>query len=484
MKTQLVILLVSLSFTSSMLADSDPSMKVLGESQIKFGLSSLESGDYRKALEFLRLGVVNSPQNLEARKVLAEIYEVALKRPNEAGALMIEGVHFGGIRDLDYTRETLRLLLRYEMDAEVLELAETYLPPTPEDSDIHESLAFGAANASFLGGNYDQSNKYLNDYDLLNSKEGILLSAQISWDSGNQLQAIYKLEDSLSEFPASEILMQLCSYHREIGNIEEAKRYVILLIASAPLNHRARIERLYILHKSNDLEEAEVAIEEVIDQFQEIEAAMKALAGFAVDTGNIELGKTVYGIALSQNFRMETFALLLIESCFLNKDYRSAQGFVDMIFKENPEWLSNCWGIFSSLRAVISTATDGTGKSDPAYLRDFLSDPDIYAKTYLAVAKRFAEVDGSIEVFKVLSIANEKYPQNQKVTTAFVRSCLEQNRLDEGIPSLKRLLTMRRPEKELLSEVLLKLKSKSIRRVDSEALIQQIETILQSHVSQ
>lgn len=484
MKAPLISLLISLSLIGSTLANDDNSMKVLGDTQIKLGLSEMESGDYKEALHFLRLGVFNSPGNLEGRKALAEFYEVALKRPDKAAELLVEGVNIGGIRDLDYVKYSLRLLLRNQMDAQILELTNKHLPPTPDDSEINKTLAFGAANACYLRGNYDQADVYLNNYDLLEITEGVLLLSQISWDRGNQLKTIHELEDALPKSPKPEpILMQLSRYHRKMGNLEEAKRYAILRIASDPLSYAARAELLYILHKTNDLEGLNQSVQKAKEEFQEDREAMQTLANFAADTGNPELAQEVYDIALDQNFKIDAFALLLIESLLTNNDYLSAKSFADSLYEENPEWLPDRWAIFSSLRAVISAAINGTEKGNPAYLRDFLSAPDITAQTYIAVARRFAEHDCDKEAFKVLSIANEKYPTNQKVITEFIQSSLEQNRLDEAIPSLQRLITMRHPDKELLSEILPKLESTSLSKTDREALTGEIESILQSNES-
>jgi Tfp pilus assembly protein PilF len=57
------------------------------------------------------------------------------------------------------------------------------------------------ANANYLRGNYDRADDYLIDYGLVDSLEGLLLSSQISWDRGNQIAAISKMESSLQRFP-------------------------------------------------------------------------------------------------------------------------------------------------------------------------------------------------------------------------------------------------------------------------------------------
>lgn len=147
----------------------------MGNYHIKRGLSEVKEGNYRDALRLLRLGVARAPANLEGRRVLAEFYEIALKRHDIAADQLLKGLSQGGIDDLDYLKQTLRVLLRYQMDEEIQNLADKYLPEEPDLTDINRTLAFGAANANYLRGNYDQADDYLVSYKLLESLEGTTL---------------------------------------------------------------------------------------------------------------------------------------------------------------------------------------------------------------------------------------------------------------------------------------------------------------------
>ena len=64
----------------------------MGDYHIKLGLEEVKEGNYREALRLLRLGVARSPSNLEGRRVLAEFYELAIKRPDIAADLMVKGL--------------------------------------------------------------------------------------------------------------------------------------------------------------------------------------------------------------------------------------------------------------------------------------------------------------------------------------------------------------------------------------------------------
>jgi hypothetical protein len=327
----------------------------MGNYHIERGLTEIKEGNYRDALRLLRLGVSRSPANLEGRRVLAEFYEIALKRHDIATDLLLKGMELGGAQDIDYLKQSLRFLLRYQMDEAIQNLANKYLPEEPDLTELNRTLAFGAANANYLRGNYDLADDYIINYNLLVSVEGILLSAQISWDRGNKIAAITKMEYSIQAFPNSEpLLMQLSRYHRELGEIDEARRYAILRNVSDPLSAAPRLELLYIYNESEDFEREQSEIQRMLQQFRNDEPALQSLANFAADTGNIDLARRTYEEALENEFGIDSFALLLIEAHLVNKDYQGALDFSEELVGERPDWLTQRWAIFNSLRAVAS----------------------------------------------------------------------------------------------------------------------------------
>ena len=88
----------------------------MGNYHIERGLAEMKEGNYRDALRLLRLGVTRAPANLQGRLALAEFYEIALNRHDVATNLLFEGIELGGIEDTDYLKQTLRVLLYYQMD--------------------------------------------------------------------------------------------------------------------------------------------------------------------------------------------------------------------------------------------------------------------------------------------------------------------------------------------------------------------------------
>jgi Tfp pilus assembly protein PilF len=460
----------------------DEHRKEMGDYHINKGLAEIKEGNYRDALRLLRLGVIRSPSNLEGRQVLAEFYELALKRPDVAADLIIKGLELGGIDDLDYLKNALRVLLRHQMDNAVQELADKYLSDEPELTDVNRTLAFGAANANYLRGNYDRADDYLISYNLIESLEGLLLSSQISWDRDNKAAAITKLEGSLREFPNSEpLLMQLSRYHREIGDIDQARRYAILRNVSAPLSVAPRVELLYIYNKSGDKARELRETQSMLKQFRDDEIALHSLANFGADTGNIDLTRRTYEEALENQFNIDVFALLLIEAHLVSLDYEGALDFAEELLKERPDWLTKRWAIFNSLRAVASY---GISRPDlgEIYLQDFIEDPQNAPMTFLAVARRFSSINRGEQAKKILMTAYQQVPSNQKVLTELIRVELKLGNTENLNRLLTRLLEMRRPQMELMVEAYQKLGSdRFIFTPDRESLLLQLSVILREN---
>ena len=463
----------------------DEHRKEMGDYHIKRGLEEVKQGNYRDALRLLRLGVARSPSNLEGRKVLAEFYELAIQRPDVAANLMVKGLDLGGIEDLDYLKQTLRVLLRNQMDEQVQELTNKYLPEEPDPNDINRTLAYGAASANYLRGNYDQADDYIIEYNLIESLEGLLLSSQISWDRGNQIAAITKMEHSLRRFPNSEpLLMQLSRYHREVGEIDKARRYAILRNVKDPLSAAPRLELLYIYNKSGDFDREQRETQRMLNQFRDDESALQALANFAADTGNIDLARRTYEEALENEFAVDSFALLLIESHLVSKDYEGALSFCEELLKERPGWLSPRWAIFNSLRAVASYGINRPDLGE-IYLQHFIDESNNPPQTYLAVARRFTNIDRAPQAQKILNTAMQRTPANQQILSELIRVELGLGNTENLNHLLTRLLQMRRPKMEIIVDAYNKLGSdRFIFTPSRESLLLQLNAILRESAAQ
>jgi Tfp pilus assembly protein PilF len=437
----------------------DEHRKELGNYHVNKGLEYFDEGNYRDALRFLRQGITRAPSNFEGRILLAQFYEQLLKRPDVAAGLLSQGLELGGANDNDYLKETLRVLLRHQLDEDVQEIADKYLPKVVEINDRNRILAFAAAQANFLRGNYDAADDYISSYEIMVSVEGVMLSSQISWNRGHEKTAIRKLEIVLEKFQQNErILMQLSRYFREIGDLDQARKYAVMRNLSNPLSAAPRIELLYIYNKSGDTEREELEIRRILKQFSDNNLALQAIANFAAETGNVGLARRTYEEALENEFTIDVFALLLIESHLVKKDYEGALSFSEELDKERPAWLTKRRYIFNSLRAVASYGQNRPDFGD-IYLNEFLNGENIAPEQYFAVARRFLEIERTKEARKVLMHAYNLTPKNQKVLAELLKVELSMGYTENLNKLLKQFLLMRRPQPEIILEAYQKLGS-------------------------
>tara|TARA_A100001015_G_scaffold72098_2_gene79967 strand:- start:10774 stop:12444 length:1671 start_codon:yes stop_codon:yes gene_type:complete len=431
----------------------------MGNYHVEEGLKEIKAGNFRDGLRLLRLGVARARDNLDGRLVIAEIFEVALKRHDKSSTILLEGLNYGGLDNSDYLKATIRQLLRHQMDEQIQDIAAKNLPEEPDLTEKNQIIAFGAAQANFLRGNYDRADDYLFDYKLNTSLEGILLSAQISWDRGNRLAAISKMETAVQRFPGAEALfMQLSRYHRELGNTDQARRYAILRNVSDPMSSAPRIELLYIYNSSNDTDRELRETRRILRQFRDDEKALQSLANFAADTGNIELARRTYEEALENEFAIDAFALLLVEAHLVDQDFVGALIFAEELLKEKPAWLKERWGIFQSLRAVASYGSNRPDLGE-IYLQDFVTDNTVKPETYLAVSRRFQDINRNQQARKILASAYLDAPTNQKILTELIQVELRLGNTEGLNLLLWRFLQMRRPQQSLVVEAYKKLGS-------------------------
>ena len=160
------------------------------------------------------------------------------------------------------------------------------------------------------------------------------------------------------------------------------------------------------------------------------------------------MARRIYGEALENEFAVDAFALLLIEAHLVSQDYEGALEFAEELLKERPEWLSTHWAIFASLRSVASFGIN-RGDLGEIYLQDFIDKTGSRPQTYLAVARRFNNIERFQQARRVLLEAYQKTPNDQNVITELIRVELRLGYTENLDRLLSRLLQMRRPQPEL-----------------------------------
>lgn len=448
-----------------------------GDYEIEQAKKYLQENDIRQAYFYLRSGVAHNPTNLEGRTILSEFSLLAKRQPEEAISLMRGGIPYAG-NDKDYLKRYVQLLLRYQQDQEVMEVADSLLDKQP-DPEIEHLLALAAATAHYYRGDFDQAEDYIREYDLDDDLEGTLLSARISWDRGQQQAAISKLETSIGKYPNDEPVYALLSrFYRDMGEHSKARQYAVLRNINAPLSVTPRIDLLYSLDNTDDSERADREAEAILHQFGQDEKALIALANYATDSGRVDLARRIYEVALENDFNIAPFALLLVEAHITSGDYQGAIDFTEELAKEKPEWMERNMGVFNSLRAV---AYHGVGNKDYSdiYLEQFLKQSSVRVDTLIAVSRRFIDLGGKEQARKILIKAIQDNADNQAALSRLIELEIDMGNSAQLGTYLKKLLQMRRPSSELLIKAYRSLGSdRFIFTQDRETLLIELDTII------
>lgn len=447
----------------------------MGDDQIDRALEMVDDGQYREAFQFLREGVIRSPENLKGRLVLSEFF---MQRDlPKAMEILAEGIPYAH-DDVEYLRRYIGILLNQQEDQQVIDLAEEVLQGDPSP-DITRLMATAAATAHLYRGNFDEAEDFVHTYNLEEDVSGLRLSANITWERGAQKAAIAKLENAIGKFRNDEPVYALLSkFHRDRGEGEKARQYAVLRNIDAPLAVSPRVDMLYTFKMTGQEERAQREADEILRQFRNDNRAMLSLANYATDEGDVDLARRIYEQALENDFAIAPFALLLIEAHITAGDYQGAISFSEELAKERPDWLERSLPIFNSLRAV---AYYGVGNENLAdiYIEQFLQEPNLRVDSLLAVARRFTQLGGDAYARRVLKQAYENNPRNQAALSSLIEVEIKTGNAAELGTYLKKLLQMRRPSPEILQQAYKELGSdRFIFTPDRETLLIEINQFL------
>ncbi len=429
----------------------------MGDFQIRKAKELIKEREWSKAIAHLTSGVNASPANKEGRLMLAEFTLYAFKRPDRTELLLGEGLRFFE-NDKEYLQTYLHFLLQQQRDRKAIEICDKLLAKNPDDPAVRRVLSSGLATALTFQGDFERAEDVIQKFELEKTVEGTLLQARVQWDRGRKDAAITYLQDRLQDFSNTDVLYaSLVRYYRESGNLDKARQYTIMRAVQNPLNVNPRIEMLYTLGPGQEERRNREAIS-ILQQFGQDQAALLALANYATDQGMIELSRRVYERAVENQFDIAPFSLLLIESHITSKDYAGAISYIEELSKEKPSWLENHLSVFESLRAV---AYYGQGNKDMAnlYLTQFLKAKNARAETLMAISNRFARLGGHEQSRRLLVTAFENNPENQAALTALIRTDLLLGNSANLEKYLNRLMEMRRPPLDLLTDAYRKLGS-------------------------
>ncbi len=422
-----------------------------GDFLIDRAKEQLKEQQYREAFYNLRVGSSFSPGNRDGRMLLAQFY-VVWQRPDLAHKLLVEGLD-ANRADREYLQTLFSFLLQRQADHEVIALTADLLGtanPGAAIDDRTRLIAMARATAQFFRGNYDAAEDTLRVYRLMESPDGQILALRIEWERGERDTALARLQALTEQIPENEqVYAQYAAYLRETGRDDELRRLCVLRQLSYPDRPRPRIDLLYLYDKAGDEAAVQTGISELFRDFPNNSEVLLALADFAANSGRPALARQIYEYCKEHNLPWEGPALMTVEAYVVAKQYNEALEACRQMIKDNPEWGKRFYSVFNGLQAIANYGLKDI-EAAQLFLNNFLNQAGVRADNLVAVSNRLMTVGAKDQARQVLAQAVRTDPLNQTALVGLIRLDIELGNTDTLPASLRTLLTMRKPPRELL----------------------------------
>tara|TARA_R100000027_G_scaffold38992_2_gene28892 strand:+ start:691 stop:2331 length:1641 start_codon:yes stop_codon:yes gene_type:complete len=454
----------------------------MGDYHVEKGLEALRNQDVRSALHLLRTGVARSKANAEGRLVLAQIFESGLQRPDIAAEILEAGLEQSDenpqFLEKEYLQPLFRMLLLHQYDDRIVALSQELLPELPRDSEETVLIAFAAIQSNIYRGNYQEAERLLDQYGLMQSPQGQILLAQIRWNRGLRDRAIAILHQALNNYPdRDDIFSVLMRFYREQEEWDLIRRYSIFRSIRFPEKVGPNIDLLYSIDAVGDQDLIYPSVQEILNSYP-VEQTVLPLAQFAAATGRTDIARIAYDKALEADLQIAPYTLLLQESLVRGGEYEAAIQFSDQLREERPDWLGPLQALENGFRAL---ALQGQGRTldSEIFVREFLKSDRIRPKTHIAVARMFTELGSPEIAHQILTESYSRNSEDQPVLSALVLNDIELGRDRDFVNHLRDLLRMRVPDQTVLFQAYLELGSdRHLFLGDREILLSRIEELI------
>lgn len=424
-----------------------------GRFWIAQGKKKLQDGELREAFYDLRMGLKHAPSDMDARLLLAQFY-VMWQRAELAQTVLLEGLDFHG-SDQDYLRTLLSFLLERQEDGVVLAITEEWLRRAPTEGpaeDLRTMTALARATAQFFRGNLDAAEETILLHKLDQLPDGKIMLLRVEWERGGRDVALERLQALTEEIPENEeVYAQYAAYLRETGRDDELRRSCLLRRIAYPEQSRPRIDLLYLHSKAGDETAVQAGLVELRSEFPRDPDVMMALGDFAANTGRPELAREIYEHCKANKLPWEGPALMSVEAFLVAGRYVEALEAVRSVMEENVEWGRRMLPIFNGLQAIAHYGLKDK-ESAQLFLEGFLEKAVVRADNLVAVSNRLVAVGAAAQARQVLARAVSLDPLNQAALAGLIRLDVQLDRADRMPPHVARLLTMRKPPRDLLAE--------------------------------
>jgi tetratricopeptide (TPR) repeat protein len=429
----------------------DDYRRAKGEFLIKQGLELAEKQEWRPAFGLLRTGLAAVPDHREARLMTARIYLMA-GRPDMVRTLLIDGLAYHGDQ-LDYVRQVLGFFFGLQADEAVVTLTSELRSRLDAASPGHRLAVTALAYAYFNRDRLDDALRVLSDERLLATPEGRFVTARVAWERGRREDALGQLRELTAQVPDDyEIYRTLVYYLNEDRRWGDVRRAALSRQFALPDQPEAYIDFIAACVAEGD-EAARVAAEAAFfERFGRDSLALIKLSEDAALTGRIEMSRRVLARCRELGREEINAVLLLMQAQVVRRDYDGLQAVWADLRPGVSRWPERQQLVLSGLRAVALYGQRQEVEAEPL-VQKLCETRLLPAQNLTALARQLEQVGRRAEARRVLRHAVEIDPLSQPALALLLRSLLADNQLDETPVLIERLLGMRKPPLDLMTDL-------------------------------
>ena len=432
----------------------------MGEYNIRMGNQAIKDNDPSKAFQYLYKGAMQSPNNLEARMALAQIYFFWIRDPRFASTILDDKIDLAIEKNLkNYVKLALNcFMFAPDYNDKFVELANRTIAnamftdtdiigiATPAIRGLHSSsrdadlakLAqiaidgfesqklkrFFASNASIAYcnlGDFNSAWDILRKNNIEDSENAAQIKCRIMWQNGEEIKAL-KLarRASLSAKQPENAYAVLSEFYRELGankmaDLSEDSRQ--LLSGNLYNSKLLQIENA----ESDSLRWQYIG--QYLKTFSKSAPAIASLSSYAIKINNEELMRK----CLAVDFENEAFKTLIrlsyVEFLIKNKKIDAANeelllaGYKDVSKSQYKEMLD---GLTISINAL-------SGKNVEADIRRFVADYAKKPSSLVNLAKFFYRNDMLAQSEFICLIAQSVYPNDYRIPNLLAKIYFDLN---------------------------------------------------------
>jgi tetratricopeptide (TPR) repeat protein len=443
------------------------------------GKAEIAEQKYIDAFNDIRLGLLEVPQDTEARINIVQFY-IALKRYDLAEQTLAEGLKYN-TENLEYVMTYFRFLFSQQWDDRVVEFSRKLQLTGIQNPSVQHALIMAEASAHYFRGRYGKARSVLQNKNKLGTRDGKVLFAEIIWHGGQIDKALALLaEVSAGRVFDDEVYNIRLDLLRQLGRLTDVRSLAVLHQLEQSDEPRGFIDELSTFDPDKDAVRWAGMVSDFFSRFPSHEVALNGLAELAAKTGQVELAWRVYRQCKATQVPWLASAKSVIEAHIAAKRYAEAIAAIQSIMTENTEWAKGNGTQFDIFRS-IANYTLGDKSLSALQLQNYLNDKQADPANFVAVAEQMARVGALDQARTILVAAVTADSLNQVALTRLVELDLEQLDTLSLVTNTERLLVMRKPEPAFLRKIQYTLQSDRYIFEGSGALIQKIsERLAQS----